>query len=108
MKENEYDGTNGNGYQPKRDANAVDGWNAAPPDLENCPDPSPAPPKLAELKIDRDNFLALASFLHRNMEGLIEYHRVVARLQRERYVSLLAVGFSEAQALEMLKTPLIG
>lgn len=106
--ENEYDGTNGNGYQPKRDANAVAGSNAPPPGPENRPDPPPAPPKLAELKIDRDNFLAAASFLNRNLEGLIEYHRVLARLNRERYVALLTVGFSEAQALELIKTPLLG
>lgn len=38
-----------------------------------------------------------------NMTALLEYERLNARLVREKYLSLIAVGFTPAEALELCK-----
>ena len=38
-----------------------------------------------------------------NMTALIEYERVNARLIREKYIALIGVGFTSAEAIELCK-----
>lgn len=41
--------------------------------------------------------------LMENMTALIEYERLNARLIREKYIALIGVGFTSAEAIELCK-----
>lgn len=55
------------------------------------------------VKSDPDALAAAVAELVRKMPGMIEYQKVVARLQRSAYLAYLEEGFTAAQALELVK-----
>jgi len=52
---------------------------------------------------DPDKLQAGLERMRRNYDALIEYGRLIAKLRRDRYLQYLEQGFSEAQALELVK-----
>ena len=92
MSNDQFDGRDGNGYQPK-----------AKPAEGNGPD------KLSVLKFDPSAMEQACAYMERNLEAMTRYQRAYARLQRERFVSLVAVGFTPDQALELIcRTSMFG
>lgn len=73
-------------------------------------EPTPAtskPSNVTEMKFNPSKIGAAADYMERNMGEMIRYFGSHARLQRERYTAFLSVGFTENQALELLKTPMV-
>lgn len=49
----------------------------------------------------KDELLASAESLKRNLETLIAHQMTMARIRRAAYLALVEVGFTEQQALEL-------
>jgi len=104
MSNDRYDGTEGNGYQPRAGASTGD---------EQCPGQENPPPRdpsnLRALQFDPSAMEKACAYMERNLEAMTRYQRAYARLQRERFVSLVAVGFTPEQALEVIcRTSMFG
>lgn len=127
MCKNEFDGKDGNGYQPLREGKSMSGRSPKPLGAERPEPPPPPPPPERSVKGDtplpptRDHssvhllqfdpsaIEGAAAYLERNLEAMTRYQLAYARLQRERFVSLAAVGFTEEQALEIIcRTAMFG
>jgi hypothetical protein len=91
---------------PDQHPRQIAGHNPPPPQGAERPPAPPAPPNLTALKFDPSKIAAAADWIERNMGDMIRYHVSYARLQRERYVALVSVGFTPEQALELLKSPM--
>lgn len=50
-----------------------------------------------------DKLAAAVAELRRLMPARVEYHRIMARMQREAFEAYVAEGFTETQALELVK-----
>lgn len=102
----------GNCYKCREDQRKnTSNVNAAP--NHERPETPPAPPKeksnLHLLNFDPSSIEAAADFLERNLVGLVRYNLMWARVQRERFSALVAVGFTPEQALELINaTNLMG
>ena len=52
---------------------------------------------------DPDKLAAAVAELRQLMPARVEYHKIMARMQREAFDAYIAEGFTEAQALELVK-----
>ena len=57
---------------------------------------------------DPDKLQAGLDRMRRNYQALVEYGRLIASLRRDRYLQYLDQGFSEQQALELVKSDYAG
>lgn len=61
-------------------------------------------PKVVDLpRVESDKLSGAVDEFRRKLPAMIEHHKLVARLQRAAYVQYLAEGFTEDQALELIK-----
>lgn len=71
--------------------------------------PARDPSNLRALQFDHSDMEKACAYMERNLEAMTRYQRAYARLQRERFVSLVAVGFTPEQALEVIcRTSMFG
>lgn len=61
-------------------------------------------PNIVKLPTPETDALAAAvAEFRRKLPEMIQHHKLLARLQRAAYVNYIAEGFTEAQALELIK-----
>lgn len=50
-----------------------------------------------------DELLAAVAQLRDRLPGMLEYQRIMAKVKREAFVAYLEAGFTDAQALDLVK-----
>lgn len=55
------------------------------------------------LNVAHDEMRGQLELLRRNLETLIEFHKINAQITRAKYDAYIAQGFDEKQALELCK-----
>lgn len=62
------------------------------------------PPRVVSLPtVEGDNLAAAVAEFRRKLPAMIEHHKLLARLQRAAFVHYVREGFTEEQALELVK-----
>lgn len=59
--------------------------------------------KIRQIKTEPDAMRGCVENLKREMDSFIEYQQVVAKVRRAAYLAHVEEGFTEAQAIELVK-----
>lgn len=61
-------------------------------------------PKLTQIKTESDDLAATLERLRRNSGAMIEYHMILADVRYKAFEGYVKAGFTEEQALELVKS----